>query len=92
MINYDKYENATPKELVYALGMVEKKAEKLANQVRENKELFKFLQNKLKKSFSIKKTKSKKIPALDEAIKEYKNGECETYANFDEYKKAMNAL
>lgn len=90
MINYTKYENATPKELIYALTLAEKKAEKLNNELKENKELFKFLQNKLKKSFSIKKTK--RIPELDEAIEDYKNGNVETYANFEEYKKAMNAL
>lgn len=43
-----------------------------------------------KKNLNAKK--NKKIPELDEAIKEYKNKECETYANFEEYKKAMNAI
>lgn len=58
MINYEKYENATPKELIYALTLTEKRVGKLEKQIKENKEFFKFLQSKLKKSFSIKnKTK-----------------------------------
>lgn len=93
MIDYSKYENATPKQLIHALTLAEKRAEKLALQTKENEELFKFLQKKLKNSFSTKKIKKqKRIPELDEAIKEYQKGECETYKNFEEYQKAMNAL
>lgn len=44
------------------------------------------------KSKECKKTKQKRIPELDEAIKQYENGEYETYENFDEYQKAMNAI
>ncbi|EAK9994732.1 hypothetical protein [Campylobacter armoricus] len=94
MYDYSKYENATPKQLVYALSLAEKRAEKLNLQLKENEELFKFLQKKLKNSFSTKKTKKRerKIPELDEAIEDYKNGNVETYKNFKEYKKAMDVL
>lgn len=46
MFNYAKYENATQKELIYALSLVEKKAKKLALETKENKEALKFLQKK----------------------------------------------
>ncbi|XAK35080.1 hypothetical protein AAID95_04695 [Campylobacter coli] len=46
MFNYTKYENATQKELIYALSLVEKKAKKLALETKENKEALKFLQKK----------------------------------------------
>lgn len=93
MIDYAKYENATPKQLAYALSLTEKRAEKLALQIKANNELFKFLQKKLKNSFGAKKIKKEqRIPELDEAIEDYKNGNVETYDNFEEYKKAMNAL
>ncbi|EAJ5678849.1 hypothetical protein KJQ67_07295 [Campylobacter lari] len=94
MYDYSKYENATPKQLVYALSLAEKRAEKLNLQLKENEELFKFLQKKLKNSFSTKKVKKRerKIPELDEAIEDYKNGNVETYKNFKEYKKAMDVL
>ncbi|EAH7655305.1 TPA: hypothetical protein SHD19_001647 [Campylobacter coli] len=94
MFNYAKYENATQKELIYALSLVEKKAKKLALETKENKEALKFLQKKIRESLSTQKTKQKKqsIPELDEAIEDYKNGNVETYANFEEYKKAMSAL
>ncbi|MBF7066662.1 hypothetical protein IY885_00015 [Campylobacter volucris] len=94
MYDYSKYENATPKQLVYALSLAEKRAEKLNLQLKENEELFKFLQKKLKNSFSTKKVKKREreIPELDEAIEDYKNGNVETYKNFKEYKKAMDVL
>ncbi|HDV7463372.1 TPA: hypothetical protein RJ328_001545 [Campylobacter jejuni] len=94
MFDYSKYENASKKQLIHALTLAEKRAEKLNSQLKENNEFFKFLQKKLKKSFNAKKTKKaeQRIPELDEAIEDYKNGNVETYANFEEYKKAMNAL
>ncbi|MPB53501.1 hypothetical protein YO62_002125 [Campylobacter jejuni] len=94
MYDYSKYENATPKQLGYELSLAEKRAEKLNLQLKENEELFKFLQKKLKNSFSTKKVKKRerKIPELDEAIEDYKNGNVETYKNFKEYKKAMDVL
>ena len=92
LYDYSKYENATPKQIVNALSLAEKRAEKLALQMKENNEFFKFLQKKLKNSFSKKAKKEQIIPELDEAIRDYENGEVETYANFEEYKKAMNAL
>lgn len=48
----------------------------------------------LKNSFSTKKIKKeeRRRPELDEAIRDYENGNVETYANFEEYKKAMDAL
>lgn len=94
MFDYSKYENATPKQIMHALTLAEKRAEKLNLQLKENNEFFKFLQKKLKKSFNTKKTKKEeqRRPELDEAIEDYKNGNVETYANFEEYKKAMSAL
>lgn len=94
MFDYSKYENATPKQLIYALSLVEKRAEKLNLQLKENNELFKFLNEKLKNSFDTKKAKKQgqRRIELDEAIEDYKNGNVETYANFEEYKKAMSAL
>ena len=94
MFDYSKYENATPKQIMHALTLAEKRAEKLNLQLKENNEFFKFLQKKLKKSFNKKKTKKEeqRRPELDEAIEDYKNGNVETYANFEEYKKAMSAL
>lgn len=60
MFDYSKYENATQKQLVYALSLVEKRAEKLALQTKENNELFKFLNQKLRNSFSIKKNQKRR--------------------------------
>lgn len=94
MFDYSKYENATQKQIIHALTLAKKRAEKLNLQLKENNEFFKFLQKKLKKSFSTRKTKKEeqRRPELDEAIEDYKNGNVETYANFEEYKKAMSAL
>lgn len=91
--NYSKYENATQKQLVYALSLVEKRAEKLNLQMKENNELFKFLQKKLKNSFSTKKTKKEECrrPELDEAIRDYENGNVERYNSVEEAFKALNA-
>ena len=36
MIDYRKYENATRKELIHALSLVEKRAEKLALETKNN--------------------------------------------------------
>ena len=93
MLDFSKYENATPKQNIHALTLAEKRAEKLAVQMRENEELFKFLQKKLKKSFSIKKVKQeqRRIPELDEAIRQFENGEYESYDNIEEAIKALNA-
>ncbi|MCW1362987.1 hypothetical protein OLQ91_03735 [Campylobacter jejuni] len=95
MFDYSKYENASKKQLIHALTLAEKRAEKLNSQLKENNEFFKFLQKKVKKNLlTPKKTKKaeQRRPELDEAIEDYKNGNVETYANFEEYKKAMNAL
>lgn len=51
MFDYSKYENATEKQLIHALTLAEKRAEKLNSQLKENNELFKFLQKKVKKFF-----------------------------------------
>ncbi|EEP3708962.1 hypothetical protein HBF84_001780 [Campylobacter jejuni] len=93
MFDYSKYENATEKQLIYALTLAEKRAEKLNSQLKENNELFKFLQKKLKNSFSTKKTKKaeQRRPELDEAIEDYKNGNVEHYANVEEAFKALSA-
>ncbi|ADC29313.1 hypothetical protein ACTR6N_001623 [Campylobacter jejuni] len=93
MFDYSKYENATEKQLIHALTLAEKRAEKLNSQLKENNELFKFLQKKLKNSFNTKKTKKadQRRPELDEAIEDYKNGNVEHYANVEEAFKALNA-
>ncbi|WP_245892467.1 hypothetical protein [Helicobacter valdiviensis] len=47
---------------------MEKRAEKLALQTKENNELFKFFNEKLKNAFSTKKVKEeRRRPELDEA-------------------------
>ncbi|HDZ4942824.1 TPA: hypothetical protein RTF96_001638, partial [Campylobacter jejuni] len=91
--DYSKYENATEKQLIHALTLAEKRAEKLNSQLKENNELFKFLQKKLNNSFSTKKTKKadQRRPELDEAIEDYKNGNVEHYANVEEAFKALSA-
>ncbi|HDZ4931170.1 TPA: hypothetical protein RTF94_001459 [Campylobacter jejuni] len=93
MFDYSKYENATEKQLIHALTLAEKRAEKLNSQLKENNELFKFLQKKLNNSFSTKKTKKadQRRPELDEAIEDYKNGNVEHYANVEEAFKALSA-
>ncbi|EAH8376796.1 hypothetical protein HRZ30_001938 [Campylobacter coli] len=93
MFDYSKYENASEKQLIHALTLAEKRAEKLNSQLKENNEFFKFLQKKLKKSFNAKKTKKaeQRRPELDEAIEDYKNGNVEHYANVEEAFKALNA-
>ncbi|EAB5263990.1 hypothetical protein ACIP6A_001623 [Campylobacter jejuni] len=93
MFDYSKYENASKKQLIHALTLAEKRAEKLNSQLKENNEFFKFLQKKLKKSFNAKKTKKaeQRRPELDEAIEDYKNGNVEHYANVEEAFKALNA-
>lgn len=59
MYDYSKYENATPKQLINALSLVEKRAKKLELQTKENNELFKFLNEKLKNSLNVKKKKER---------------------------------
>ena len=71
MIDYSKYENATPKQIIHALTLAEKRAEKLNLQVKENDAFFNFLQKKLKKSFSAKKGKRVK-KQYDEPTEETK--------------------
>ncbi|MCW1354659.1 LETM1 domain-containing protein [Campylobacter jejuni] len=93
MFDYSKYENATEKQLIHALTLAGKRAEKLNSQLKENNELFKFLQKKLNNSFSTNKTKKadQRRPELDEAIEDYKNGNVEHYANVEEAFKALSA-
>lgn len=92
MFDYAKYENATQKEIIHALNLTQRKSEKLTQQLKENREIFKFLQKKLKESFSSKKTKKeKRRPELDEAIRQYENGEVERYSSVEEAFKALNA-
>lgn len=92
MFDYAKYENATQKEIIHALNLTQRKSEKLNQQLKENRGIFKFLQKKLKESFSSKKTKKeKRRPELDEAIRQYENGEVEHYSSVEEAFKALNA-
>lgn len=89
--DYSKYENATPKQIIHALTLAEKRAEKLNSQLKENNEFFKFLQKKLKNSFSTKKIKKekRKRPELDEAIRDYENGNVVTCHSMEEFKAKM---
>ncbi|EAI9098039.1 TPA: hypothetical protein SBX69_001904, partial [Campylobacter coli] len=86
-----KYENASEKQLIHALTLAEKRAEKLNSQLKENNEFFKFLQKKLKKSFNAKKTKKaeQRRPELDEAIEDYKNGNVVVCHSMEEFKAKM---
>ncbi|EAK3977824.1 hypothetical protein CXK00_09260, partial [Campylobacter coli] len=88
---YSKYENASEKQLIHALTLAEKRAEKLNSQLKENNEFFKFLQKKLKKSFNAKKTKKaeQRRPELDEAIEDYKNGNVVVCHSMEEFKAKM---
>ncbi|EAK4501022.1 hypothetical protein CXK05_09365, partial [Campylobacter coli] len=85
------YENASEKQLIHALTLAEKRAEKLNSQLKENNEFFKFLQKKLKKSFNAKKTKKaeQRRPELDEAIEDYKNGNVVVCHSMEEFKAKM---
>ncbi|EAJ5298462.1 hypothetical protein GD518_09015, partial [Campylobacter coli] len=89
--DYSKYENASEKQLIHALTLAEKRAEKLNSQLKENNEFFKFLQKKLKKSFNAKKTKKaeQRRPELDEAIEDYKNGNVVVCHSMEEFKAKM---
>ncbi|TKX32573.1 hypothetical protein [Campylobacter aviculae] len=49
MFDYAKYENASEKQLIHALTLKEKKAEKLALETKENQEALEFLKKKLEK-------------------------------------------
>ncbi|EFT5750145.1 hypothetical protein H2461_001617 [Campylobacter coli] len=91
MFDYSKYENASEKQLIHALTLAEKRAEKLNLQLKENNEFFKFLQKKLKKSFNAKKTKKaeQRRPELDEAIEDYKNGNVVVCHSMEEFKAKM---
>lgn len=51
MFDYAKYENATQKEIIHALNLTQRKSEKLNQQLKENREIFKFLQKKIKRIF-----------------------------------------
>ncbi|EAJ1632741.1 hypothetical protein CT508_04795 [Campylobacter upsaliensis] len=86
-----KYETATPKQIVNALSLAKKRAEKLEEEMKNNKNFSKNLQKLLKNSFSTKKTKIEecKIPELDEAIKEYENGNVVTCRSMEEFKAKM---
>lgn len=90
MYDYSKYENATPKQIIHALTLAEKRAEKLNSQLKENNEFFKFLQKKLKNSFSTKKTKYKSNIPNDETIEALNNAtSIGVFNNFNEAKKAL---
>ncbi|EAJ1622821.1 hypothetical protein VW212_001687 [Campylobacter upsaliensis] len=79
MYNYAKYENATRKEIIKALNLAEKKEKKLHEQLKENKEFFKFLQKKFNATFKEKREKPTKetLQALKNAtsLPEYTNHE-----------------
>ncbi|MCW1360233.1 hypothetical protein [Campylobacter sp. CCS1377] len=87
-----RFENATQKEIIHALALTERKAEKLALQTKENKERFKFLQSKLKSSFSLRKRGEKAIQ--DEPTEETKailaKNDPSPYTSFDSVLKAVD--
>lgn len=88
MYDYAKYENATPKQLVYALSLAEKRVEKLSLQLKENEEFFKFLQKKLRNSFSTKKIKKEELTKETKAI--LAKDEPTPYTNFDRLLEAVD--
>lgn len=90
MYDYSKYENASPKQIIHALSLAEKRAQKLALEVKENEKFFKFLQKKLNNSFSIKKAKHKRNVPNNETIKALNNARSiGVFDSFDEAKKAL---
>ncbi|MCH5322832.1 MAG: hypothetical protein J1E31_04540 [Helicobacter sp.] len=107
MFDYTQYENATKKELFSALLLAEKKAEKLALQVKENKEITRFLKSKIKQSLSkstrqnkgqnkAQRVKRKEQKMQNEPTKEtllaLKNARSVgVFDNFEDFKKALGS-
>ena len=90
MFDYTKYENATQKEIIHALKLTQRKTEKLSQQMQENKDICKFLNKKLKENFKDKRVKEEqRRPELDEAIREYENGEYQIYNSVEEMMKDL---
>lgn len=95
MFDYSKYENATPKQIIHALTLAEKRAEKLELQVKENDAFFNFLQKKLKNSFSTKKSKKAK-KQYDEPTEETREAlmnpeNIGVFDNMEDFKKALES-
>lgn len=90
MFDYAKYENATRKELFSALSLVEKRAERLAQQTKENKEAFRFLKTKIKQSLSTKKTKRKQDEPTEETKAILTKNEPLPFSNFDDLLKSVD--
>ncbi|EPF0826725.1 hypothetical protein ACSQDT_000743 [Campylobacter upsaliensis] len=95
MYNYAKYENATRKDIIKALNLAEKKEKKLQEQLKENKEFFKFLQKKFNESFnSLRQVKTKKQKKYDEPTEETKlilaKNEPTKYNNFNDLLNAID--
>ena len=84
LYDYSKYENATPKQLIHALSLKEKKAEKLALEIMNNEKEIKFLKKQLKDY-----SNNKRRPELDEAIRDYENGNVVTCRSMEEFKAKM---
>ena len=89
MFDYAKYENATQKEIIHALNLTQRKSEKLTQQLKENREIFKFLQKKLKESFSSKKNKKNNIPNGKTINALNNNTSIGVFNDFNEAKKAL---
>ena len=90
MFDYTKYENATPKQIIHALKLTQRKTEKLNQQMQENKDICKFLNKKLKENFKDKRVKKEeRRPELDEAIREYERGEVIRCKSMEEFKAKM---
>lgn len=91
-IDYQKYENMSKRTIFNHLLKAEAKLSSLEqdfkNKIATQKELVKFLRAKTKSKID---EKNVSIPALDEAIREFKNGEVDRFKNFDEYERAMNS-
>ncbi|RKV95416.1 MAG: formate dehydrogenase [Campylobacter sp.] len=91
-INYEKYETMSKRSIFNQLLKAEAKLSSLEQDFKEKisaqRELVKFLRAKTKSKID---EKNISIPALDEAIREFKNGEVDRFKNFDEYEKAMNS-
>lgn len=85
-IAYEKYESMDKRSLFNALLNAEKKFERMRENLNVQKELIKFLKAKTKKKIDEKEIS---IPALDEAIAEYENGDIIKCGSFEEYQRKM---
>ncbi len=82
-IDYQKYETMDKTTLLNALLQEEEKQKQLCKQVSLQNELISYLTSQVRDRLE------QGGSSLDMAIEQMKNGEVESFKNFDEYKKAM---